>query len=309
MNHRIRSFAATLRLPNLPSVLSNTLSGILLASVLYEPGDLSTLTLALIAACCLYASGNLFNDWADRSWDSIHRPERALPSGLFKPSLYLIGGVLLTLTAWAVAAMASPAAMLVSVTITTFVILYTWLHKRSAWSVIPMALCRALLPVLGFCAATTHWYRVEWLYVPSGMLFAYLIMLSLRARSESKAANGSKLTAITIIGFLVPPALLATQWGQWGKSEFWMMGLGLSLIAAIPYLIWTRLAMTRFRFPVSSQVSALLAGIPLIDAMFLLPFMMLGHVFVNSPQCLILSWLWLPAFIAGRLLQRLVPAT
>lgn len=306
MNHRIRSLAATLRLPNLPSVLSNTLSGIFLASVLYETGDLSMLAHALIAACCLYFSGNLFNDWADQSWDSIHRPERALPSGLFKPGLYLIGGIILTLTAWAVSAMASPAALLVSIAISNFIILYTWQHKRSAWSVIPMALCRALLPALGFCATTSHWHRVEWLYVPSGMLFAYLIMLSLRARSESKAANGSKLTAITIIGFLVPPALLATQWCQ---SNLWMMGLGLSLIAAIPYLIWTGLAMTRFRFPISSQVSALLAGIPLIDAMFLLPFVILGSVFINSQQCLILSWLWLPAFIAGRLLQRLVPAT
>lgn len=309
MNHRLRSLAATLRLPNLPSVLSNTLSGILLAAALYEPGDPSKLPHALIAACCLYFSGNLFNDWADQSWDSIHRPERALPSGLFKPGLYLIGGIILTVTAWAVSALASPAALLVSIAITTFVILYTWLHKRSAWSVIPMALCRALLPVLGFCATTSHWHRVEWLYVPSGMLFAYLIILSLRARSESKAASGSKLSAITIIGFLMPPALLATLWAQLGKSDLWMMGLGLSLIASIPYLIWTRLAMTRFRFPISSQVSALLAGIPLIDAMFLLPFVMLGHVFVNNPQCLILSWVWLPAFIAGRLLQRLVPAT
>jgi 4-hydroxybenzoate polyprenyltransferase len=306
MNHRLRSLAATLRLPNLPSVLSNTLSGMLFASALYEPGDLSYLPHALIAACCLYFSGNLFNDWADRSWDSIHRPERALPSGLFKPGRYLIGGVILTLTAWAVSAMASPAALLISIAITSFVILYTLLHKHSAWSVIPMALCRALLPVLGICATTIHWHRVEWLYVPSGMLFAYLIMLSLRARSESKASNGSKLTAITIIGFLIPPALLATQWCQ---SDFWMMGLGLSLIAAIPYLIWTGLSITRFRFPISRQVSALLAGIPLIDAMFLLPFVMLGHVFVNSPQCPVLSWLWLPAFIAGRLLQRLVPAT
>jgi len=229
-----------------------------------------------------------------------------LPSGLFKPGLYLICGVILTLTAWAVSAMASPATLLVSIAVTAFVILYTWLHKRSAWSVIPMALCRALLPVLGFCAATSHWYRVEWLYVPSAMLFAYLIMLSLRARSESKATNDSKLTAITIVGFLIPPALLATQWG---KSDFWMMGLGLSLIAAIPYLIWTGLSITRFRFPVSRQVSALLAGIPLLDAMFLLPFLMLGHVFVNNPQSLILSWIWLPAFITGRLLQRFVPAT
>lgn len=307
MNLRLQGLLASLRVPNLPSVLSNTLTGMLLAGVLYESGDLSRLSPApLIAAVCLYLSGNLFNDWADRAWDSVHRPERALPSALFRPSHYLLGGILFTLSAWACSALASPAALGVSIAITGFVTLYTWSHKRSAWSVIPMALCRALLPVLGFSATTTHWHRVEWLYVPCGMLLAYLIMLSLRARAESKASAHPKTTAITRIGFLVPSAILATQWC---RPDFGMAGWMLLLVAAAPYLIWTGLAITRFRSPLPRQVSALLAGIPLLDAMFLLPFVMLGRVFADRPEALILLWMWLPAFIAGRLLQRLVPAT
>lgn len=307
MNLRVRGLLASLRVPNLPSVLSNTLTGMLLAGVLYEPGELSKLSpVPLIAAVCLYLSGNLFNDWSDRAWDTIHRPERALPSGLFLPCHYLLGGILLTLVAWACSALASPAALGVGITITGFILLYTWSHKRSAWSVMPMALCRALLPVLGFSATTTHWHRFEWLYVPSGMLLAYLIMLSLRARAECKASANSKTTEITRIGFLLPSAILATQWY---RSDFGMAGWMLLLVAAAPYFIWTGLAISRYRSPLPRQVSALLAGIPLLDAMFLLPFVMLGHVFADRPEALILLWMWLPAFIAGRLLQRLVPAT
>lgn len=307
---KARALAASLRIANLPSVLSNTLTGAILAALLYEHRDASALPLAWICATCLYFSGNLFNDWADRAWDADHRPERALPRGLFQPRTYLLGGILLTLLAWIIAACVSLPALAVAIAITAFILLYTWVHKRSSWSVIPMALCRALLPALGFAFTTDHAYRIDWLPVISLMLFAYLIMLSLRARAESKTEASENSGKWSALGLLLPPVVLMAFWliearGSASLSLFLLL-VGL---ACIPYGVWTALALTRYRRPVSAQVSALLAGIALVDGLFLLPFVFFPSVFMSSHICLILSLAWLPAFIAGRLLQRLAPAT
>lgn len=307
---KARALAASLRIANLPSVLSNTLTGAILAALLHEHRDASGLPLAWICAACLYFSGNLLNDWADRAWDAVHRPERALPEGLFQPRSFLLGGILLTLSAWIIAGCVSLPALAVSIVITSFILLYTWLHKRSSWSVIPMALCRALLPVLGFSFTTEHGYRIEWLPVISLMLFAYLVMLSLRARAESKIESNEGSGRWSALGLLLPPTILIAFWLIEARTSaslsLFLLFVGL---ACIPYGVWTALALTRYRRPVSAQVSALLAGIALIDGLFLLPFVCLHSVFMSSQSCLILSLAWLPAFIAGRLLQRLAPAT
>jgi hypothetical protein len=75
--------------------------------------------------------------------------------------------------------------------------------------------------------------------------------------------------------------------------------------AALPYLLWTFLALILLRRSAFTGVSMLLAGIPLVDLTFLIPFAM-GPL----PS---LPWLALcappVAFILGKSLQKIVPAT
>lgn len=301
------SLAASLRLPNVPSVWSNTLTGALLALLVLEGGDPAAVLPILFAATCLYLAGNLLNDWADRDWDAEHRPERALPRGLCTPSLYLAGSILLLAAGMGAAAVTSLPALATAIFLSAFILLYTWLHKRTAWSVIPMALCRACLPVLGFCACAQDTSKLKWSLVPAGLLFVYLVMLSLRARSESRGEPGPLETSLTAVGLLAPPLMLGAFWYF---PHHWSDALLACAAAALPYLLWMTLTLTIFRRPIPRQVCALLAGIPLVDGLFLLPYVVMGHIPVPFDALgLALCFLWLAAFILGRLLQRFIPAT
>lgn len=303
---KTRALAASLRLPNLPSVWSNTLTGAAFACLIQEGNALNGVWLALITASALYFAGNLLNDCFDIEWDRKNRPERALPSGLFTPSIYrLLSGILVGI-ALTTATLAGPTAFLVTAALGVFILLYTWIHKRTAWSVVPMALCRACLPLLGYYSSIGTSRASVWIFLPAVLLFVYLLLLSLRARSESRAeATGTTGTA-TSIALLLPPVILVVAYST---PQWWFEGLMINGIATLPYLIWITLTLTLFRRPIARQVSALLAGIPLIDAMILLPYLILGHILLAESGHVLIATAWAPAFLFGRLLQRYVPAT
>lgn len=303
---KTRALAASLRLPNLPSVWSNTLTGVAFACLIQDGDALNGVWLALVTASALYLAGNLLNDCFDIEWDRKNRPERALPRGLFTPCLYRLLAGLLVGIALTTATLTDPAAFLLAAALIVFILLYTWTHKRTAWSVVPMALCRSCLPLLGyFCCIGTSRASV-WIFLPAVLLFVYLLLLSLRARSESRAgATGTTGTA-TGIALMVPPCILVAAYSS---PQWWLEGVVVNGIATLPYLIWLTLTLTLFRRPIARQVSALLAGIPLIDAMILLPYLILGHILLAGSGHVLIATAWAPAFLFGRLLQRYVPAT
>src|SRR5688572_26910916 len=71
------------RAGNFPSVASNVLAALVLASphrIGWPPGGL--LALAIVAGCLVYAGGATFNDVFDAEFDRRHRPHRAIPRGL-----------------------------------------------------------------------------------------------------------------------------------------------------------------------------------------------------------------------------------
>jgi 4-hydroxybenzoate polyprenyltransferase len=303
---KIRALAASLRLPNLPSVWSNTLTGVAFACLIQDGDALSDVWKALVTASALYFSGNLLNDWFDIEWDRKNRPERALPRALFTPSLYRLLAGLLVAIALTSATLANPAVFLIAAALIVFILLYTWAHKRTAWSVIPMALCRACLPLLGYfcCIGTTK--ASAWICLPAALHFAYLLLLSLRARTESRTEATRTMGTATSIALILPPCILVFAYSS---PQWWLESVAVNGIATLPYLIWITLTLTLFRRPIARQVSALLAGIPLIDAMILLPYLILGHILLAGSGHVLIATAWAPAFLFGRLLQRYVPAT
>ena len=84
----------------------------------------------------------------------------------------------------------------------------------------------------------------------------------------------------------------------------------LCFVGALVYLAWLFACRKFFLRPVSSYVSALLAGIPLVDWIFLLPLALWR--FPAAPL-LPAEWLSLAlpplAFVSALLLQRVAPAT
>lgn len=310
---KFRSLLATVRIANVPSVLSNVFAGTALAVFLWRPDPATIAADALtlmLAGVFLYLSGNFFNDWKDREWDALHRPERALPRGLFSPAFYLWCGFGCAMAGSVLAFFVSAWSGLIALTILASIATYTRWHKEAGWAVLPMGLCRALLPLMGmFAAVHASGERLpdgtaEIMVPHVAALFLYVCGLSISARGEAKATPDTKppLTGRIMLG--VAGLLAAFHWMR--------LDPGLALAGLLPFAVWVGLALSVFRRPVGAHVSALLAGIPLLDAVALVPLavMLAGpeNLYANPflTVCLLLPPL---AFAAGRLLQRVASAT
>lgn len=299
---KLYALLATARIANVPSVVSNLSVGVLLGSM-GTGEEFSWPWTLMIAAVLFYVSGNFLNDWADREWDKVNRPERGLPRGLFRADEYLYFGGLGIAGAVLFASMYGWRALIVSAILVGFIELYTKVHKKTAWAVIPMGLCRACLPVLGYVGVRGGIGGP--MLFPAAALLLYIIALSLSARWESKAEvpEGKKLLSrLLLLGAGIVAALLPMM-------EMPLVGW----IGMVAFFAWMLLCVTKYRSPVPAHVSALLAGIPLIDWVTLLPMAMiwmhLGRVEPFDPMFCIAVFLPPAAFLIGRVLQRVAPAT
>jgi 4-hydroxybenzoate polyprenyltransferase len=260
------------------------------------------------AAVCLYLCGTFLNDWADQAWDAERRPERALPRGLFAPVSYLAVSVGLAIAAIGITLGTAPRALAPAVLILANIGLYTWLHKKSAWAVVPMGLCRALLPVMGFSAGATPSLMPAVLVAGLG-LFCHVAGISWLARDEAMPQSFPRWHRFPrlhpAIWCFAACAVIMTC------GALWILRLppAACLIAVLPYALYTAHALLP-RYHIAARVSALLAGIPLVDWILLQPMYLVGASAVSGTAAVGIC-LWLPpmAFIAGRLLQRIAPAT
>jgi heme O synthase-like polyprenyltransferase len=311
---KFRSLLATARIANVPSVISNVWAGTALTVYLSSGNpDEVWLDAALLALAgvLLYLCGNFFNDWKDRDWDAANRPERALPRGLFSSRLYLWCGLGFAMVGSALAFYVSVWSGLIALGILSSIGTYTHWHKEAAWAVIPMGLCRALLPLMGIFAGTDPdgddlTVSLALILIHAVALFFYICGLSISARGEARATPSSKppLTGRLMLGFAGICA--ATYWLSDYPQGAW--------IAAAPFVIWTTLALTLFRRPISAHVSSLLAGIPLLDAIPLLSVAALvslaqgGGLFASTfaTACVLVPFI---SFALGRRLQRVASAT
>lgn len=301
-NGKIHALLATSRVANVPSVICNVWLG-MAAALFYGPSaaDRTWLIFATLATAgaLLYIGGNFFNDWKDRGWDAQHRPERALPRGLFPARAYFLAAVTCAAAGLAQAASVSMASGLVAAAIIVLIVIYTLAHKKSAWAVIPMGLCRALLPVMGCVAFFPYLDRV---WPLATALLCYIAGLSLSARHESMAEPPRSIALMARALLLGTAVLVAVA-----HSRIHLHPLA-AVAGALPYLLWTNACLRWWRKPVPRLVSGLLAGIPLVDAMFLLPlgFLTVPIDFGFGVACLAIPPL---AFLAALLLQRVAPAT
>jgi 4-hydroxybenzoate polyprenyltransferase len=321
---RLRSLLATLRIANAPSVVSNVWLGFMLGRQMWggiwsvgAPFPWLTALALSVSGLLLYFAGNLANDWFDREWDQIRRPERALPSGLFAPRTYLVASLLLAVSGIAVSFAVAPASGGCAIAIVALIALYTRFHKQAIWAVIPMGLCRAGLYFLG---ALVFWpgvseepslslFQLGWLATLGLGLFSYIAGLSLSARYEgmADAPYGPRVIskALLMVPLLAMTCFFVPAWPVPG------------IAGMIPFAIWLTLCLTTFRKPIPRYVSALLAGIPLVDFIAACPLAFGTPVDIfggasaigKFPAMIALLVVPLAAFVLGRALQKLAPAT
>lgn len=337
-SRNIRLLLASARVANLPSVIGNTWLGVALAA---WTGTFFARSYPVAAAAAwllpagiaLYLAGNFLNDWRDREWDACYRPERALPQGAFRPATYLAVGLGLLVAGVLCAVSFQWESGVVAGLIALSITGYTIWHKRHPASVALVGLCRALLPLMALAGPMTGLlYRdlgpaAFWLAVPSLALLCHVAGLSARARHESAGTGTGGLAFAIVTLSAAGPLMLAA-------AIMTVPGIAHTLLlpAFGVWVVWTTLALARFRLAPGRQVAALLAGIPLLDWIVLLPLgdtclslaFLKPLVAIRPPGAVadlfpdfaaletvgVVSLLLPPlAFLTGLALQRLAPAT
>jgi len=321
-------FASLTRLPNLPSVWSNVLTGWFFAIAflsVHSPVFHSALDgfswgnagILLAAATLLYFCGTLLNDGADADFDREHRPERPVPSGVLSARTALRLGLACGLLAMGCLFFLGPFTLLFGALLILSIVVYTWIHKHSAWGVLPMGLCRALLYPLGamigirFLGEEFTLLLVVVCCMGLGLL-SYVAGLTLVARFES--GGGTPRRGLLMLGramlllpFLAPFLLFAADLAiaQPGTlSPGALFGFDRSIPSLIWWLgppalgmAWLAFALPSCKVSIQTSVPRMLAAIPLID----LAWMPRGN-----PALLLIP---LAAFALALILQRHAPAT
>ncbi len=223
---RRRAWADLARAGNLPSVWSNVLAALVLASPAvatgagtrpWPPG--STWLAATVLGSLAYAAGAMLNDVADADIDRRLGRDRAIPSGLVsrRTAAWVAGAMLVTAMLLFVALGAS---WVWTGTMVVAIASYDWLHKRWAGSVLLMAACRgslgmtvASLPAQQLTPALLGWVLA---------LSTYIVGLSVLARTEfrtgaSRPGVGRWVGRLLALMPLVDAAALAVT-GAWAPA-------------------------------------------------------------------------------------------
>jgi 4-hydroxybenzoate polyprenyltransferase len=251
------------RVSNLPTVWTNALAGTALAG-----GQIWTQTtlLVVISLSLLYVSGMYLNDAFDRDIDAVERPDRPIPAGAVSVNTVfgvgfglMLGGLAFMLWGSATVSETSVRPMTAALTLAGAILFYDWHHKGNAFSPLVMGLCR-------FLAYLTAGYAAA--MAPSPMLFlaafvslCYLIGLTYAAKQEAL----DRLDNLWPLLFLGAPIF-------YGLAIVLQSGV-LAAVALAILVIWTLVALyflrRRAKGDVPRAVVSLIAGISLVDALFL----------------------------------------
>jgi 4-hydroxybenzoate polyprenyltransferase len=184
------------RVSNLPTVWTNVLAGLALATL--APSWALVVPVA-IAASLLYVAGMYLNDAFDARWDAEHRPERPIAAGevsattVFRAGFGMMGAALVLL-----AVTTNAHALVAGVVLAALILLYDVSHKASRFAPIVMGLCRVAVYALA-AAATGHPFAPP-VFAGAAFLFLYLVTLTLIARQETTNPKLPRLVGRLIAG-------------------------------------------------------------------------------------------------------------
>lgn len=242
------------RVSNIPTVWTNALAGASLAEIAGGAFELQSVLLAALALTLFYEGGMWLNDAFDAEIDARERANRPIPNGEISRNTVFIGGFVMLVAGCLVAMSLGVAALGAGIALALAVLLYDWLHKRTALSPVIMGATRffsyllAALAVGGFGDAA--------LFGGLG-LFAYIIGLTYAAKQE----------AYDRIGAAWPLAVLALPllYVLWTGIANPISLLFLAALAGVVAFALHRL-FRREKGDVPKAVVTLIAGVSLYDA-------------------------------------------
>jgi len=266
MRALIKQYAALTRISNLPTCWTNVLTGAAIGSfTASKPLAIVPVVLLSIIISLFYMAGMALNDLIDLNIDLKERPDRPIPSGRISPQSALIFVILLFVTAMALLLIFFPHCIYFALLLVVMIVLYDVTHKRFSFSVIFMAVCRALIymiaayAVFGGGTKATFWANAA---LASTILTLYIAFMTIIARSENEETIDKRRWLAIAIILLVPAAFTLSV----PTSGFYSY-----IIAVILLVLLVRAAVLVFGKPprIKPAVLTWLAGICLLDCLFL----------------------------------------
>jgi 4-hydroxybenzoate polyprenyltransferase len=244
------------RVSNLPTVWTNVLAATLLAGGAWQNARIGLVQLAM---SLFYLGGMYLNDYFDRVIDARERPERPIPAGDIAPNMVAAAGFGMLGGGVALLAATGPAAAAMGVILGGLIVAYNLFHKGVALSPVTMGLCRAFVYFGAAAAVSGDLARPV---VLAGLaLTAYVAGLTYAARQESLDRVGNLWPLVLLAA---PIVLTLPALGQEPAAAVFLFGL----VGWSAYAVYL-LAKRPMAGAVPRAVSALIAGIALVDATFL----------------------------------------
>ena len=217
------------RVSNLPTVWTNTLTGVVLAG-----GALRSIEVpALIVAFTFFYMGGMFlNDAFDRESDWRARPDRPIPAGLIQPEtvfalgygMVLLGILMIVFIGTAMGRGWAPT--ISAVVLAVAIVSYDAYHKQNPFGPWIMALCRALIYMTGAAVISGHISAM--VMIGAAILFGYVAGLTYVAKRTSTLPS---TVGRLIAGIALLDAALMAGLGAFG-------GAGLAVLAFVLTRRW-----------------------------------------------------------------------
>jgi hypothetical protein len=244
-----RAWLQLARVSNTPTVVSNTVAGAVLASVVAE---VSTVVVVAVAMALFYTAGMILNDVLDEEIDRVERPERPIPSGVVRRQAAIAAVAALFVVGEALLLVEGIEAFLAGLGLVALIVLYDAWHKGNALSPVLMGGCRALVYVVAALAVASEVPLEVW--TAAAVLLLYIVGLT----QVAKAEGGSLLAAWPMAAVLAAIG----YWVGWADSV-WFVLLLLAFAAWVARALW----LVRSARRIGAGVVSLIAGVSLFDAL------------------------------------------
>ena len=200
---RWRSYLLLSRISNLPTVWTNVLAGMSVASAAVDGADYLRVAVAISA---FYTGGMFLNDAFDAPFDQVKRPERPIPSGdVSRRDVFIAGGMLLLIGELLLAPDAQTLAA--GALLAAAIVWYDAQHKGSSLAPLVMGSCRGLV----YCVAAVFVASLTASAVIAALVItAYVAGLTVVAKLAGANARWLVPTLIAAIS-LVDAAVIAVS--------------------------------------------------------------------------------------------------
>ena len=255
----MRAWLELARLSNAPTLVSNVLVGAAIAGIgaAIEWPAVGAVGAAVIL---FYVGGMAMNDVVDRDIDRQERPGRPIPSGRITVRAAAGFAAACFATGVGLAAVAGPAALLVSLVLVAAIVMYNRFHKAAAMTVVLMGVCRGLVYVM---AAATAWPPDRVVTTTLAVaIAAYIALVSVVARVETGTTlDGRRWMGLALVAVAMAPIAVI-------RPDTWTWTIVAALVVTTWLLAVSRHALAR---PprIRLAVPGWLAGICLLDGLYL----------------------------------------